>query len=257
VLSARGVEIFFTQVFRHNFFHADMHPGNIFVSPDNPRDPRYLAVDFGIVGSLSPIDQHYLAANFVAFFHRDYKRVAELHIESGWVPENTRVNELESAIRTVCEPIFQRPLNEISFGNLLLRLFQTARRFNMEVQPQLVLLQKTLLSIEGLGRQLDPQLDLWQTAKPFLDRWMSEQLGARALVDGFKQALPSIIEKLPEMPDLLFSLASQAERGDLKIEWKSQQLKEIRDEIHMAYRRTMVAIAAAALLVLVGMYLSQ
>jgi ubiquinone biosynthesis protein len=257
ILSARGVEIFFTQVFRHNFFHADMHPGNIFVSTDNPQDPRYLAVDFGIVGSLSPVDQHYLAANFVAFFHRDYKRVAELHIESGWVPENTRVNELESAIRTVCEPIFQRPLNEISFGNLLLRLFQTARRFNMEVQPQLVLLQKTLLSIEGLGRQLDPQLDLWETAKPFLDRWMSEQLGARALFEGLKQALPSIIERLPEMPDLLYSLASQAERGDLKIEWESQQLKEIRDEIHLTYRRTMIAIAAAALLVLVGMYLSQ
>jgi ubiquinone biosynthesis protein len=256
-LSARGVEIFFTQVFRHNFFHADMHPGNIFVSFDNPKEPQYLAVDFGIVGTLSPLDQRYLAANFVAFFHRDYRRVAELHIESGWVPQDTRVNELESAIRTVCEPIFQRPLQEISFGNLLLRLFQTARRFNMQVQPQLVLLQKTLLSIEGLGRQLDPELDLWQTAKPFLDRWMSEQIGARALLQGFKEALPSMIEKLPELPDLLYSLARQAERGDLKIEWESHQLKEIRDELRVAYRRTVVAIVAAALLVVFSMYLSQ
>ncbi len=256
-LSARGVEIFFTQVFRHNFFHADMHPGNIFVSFDNPQEPQYMAVDFGIVGTLSPSDQHYLAANFWAFFHRDYRRVAELHIESGWVPGGTRVNEFESAIRTVCEPIFQRPLNEISFGHLLLRLFQTARRFNMEVQPQLVLLQKTLLSIEGLGRQLDPQLDLWQTAKPFLDRWMSEQIGARALFEGFKRALPSIIEKLPELPDLLYSVVQQAERGEMAIEWRSQQLKEIRDEIHLAYRRTVVAIVSVALLVVLSMYLAQ
>ncbi|HEX2236822.1 MAG TPA: ubiquinone biosynthesis regulatory protein kinase UbiB [Gammaproteobacteria bacterium] len=253
-LSERGVEIFFTQVFRHNFFHADMHPGNIFVSADNPQEPQYMAVDFGIVGSLSPFDRRYLAANIVAFFHRDYRRVAELHIESGWVPEDTRVDELESAIRTVCEPIFQRPLNEISFGNLLLRLFQTARRFNMEVQPQLVLLQKTLLSIEGLGRQLYPQLDLWQTAKPFLDRWMSEQIGVRALLQNFKQALPSMIENLPELPDLLYSVIRQTEKGDLKVEWDSQQLREIRDEIHLAYRRTVVAILSAVLLVLFSMY---
>jgi ubiquinone biosynthesis protein len=255
-LSARGVEIFFTQVFRHNFFHADMHPGNIFVSYENPQDPQYLAVDFGIVGTLSPSDQHYLAANIVAFFHRDYRRVAELHVESGWVPAGTRVDEFESAIRTVSEPIFQRPLQEISFGHLLLRLFQTARRFNMEVQPQLVLLQKTLLSIEGLGRQLDPQLDLWQTAKPFLDRWMSEQLGARALLQGLKDALPSIIEKLPELPELLYSVVKQAERGDLTIEWESQQLKEIRDEIHLAYRRTLITLVSVALLVVLSIYLS-
>jgi ubiquinone biosynthesis protein len=256
-LSERGVEIFFTQVFRHNFFHADMHPGNVFVSFDNPQEPQYLAVDFGIVGTLSPSDQHYLAANLVAFFHRDYRRVAELHIESGWVPEGTRVDELESAIRTVCEPIFQRPLNEISFGNLLLRLFQTARRFHMEVQPQLVLLQKTLLSIEGVGRQLYPQLDLWQTAKPFLDRWMSEQIGARALFDGFKRSLPSIVEKLPDLPELVYSVVEQAERGHLKVEWRSQQLKEIRDELHIAYRRTVIAIVSMALLIVLSMYLSQ
>jgi ubiquinone biosynthesis protein len=256
-LSERGVEIFFTQVFRHNFFHADMHPGNIFVSFNNPQEPQYLAVDFGIVGTLSPSDQRYLAANFVAFFHRDYRRVAELHIESGWVPEDTRVDELESAIRTVCEPIFQRPLNEISFGNLLLRLFQTARRFHMEVQPQLVLLQKTLLSIEGLGRQLDPQLDLWQTAKPFLDHWMSEQVGARALLERFRHTLPYMIEKLPDLPDLIYSLVERTESGHLKVEWHSQQLREIRDELHIAYRRTVIAIVSMALLIVLSMYLSQ
>jgi ubiquinone biosynthesis protein len=256
-LSARGVEVFFTQVFQHNFFHADMHPGNIFVSYDNPQDPQYLAVDFGIVGTLSPSDQHYLAANLVAFFQRDYRRVAELHVESGWVPKGTRVDEFESAIRTVSEPIFQRPLQEISFGQFLLRLFQTARRFNMEVQPQLVLLQKTLLSIEGLGRQLNPQLDLWQTAKPFIERWMSEQLGVRALLQGFKQALPAMIEHSPELPGLLYSIVKQSERGDLTIEWESQQLKEIRDEIHLAYRRTVMALISVALLVVLSMYLSQ
>lgn len=182
VLAERGVEIFFTQVFRNNFFHADMHPGNIFVAETNPQNPQYLAVDFGIVGSLSPSDQRYLAENFHAFFNRDYRRVAELHVESGWVPRSTRIDEFESAIRTVCEPIFERPLKEISFGHLLLRLFQTARRFNMEVQPQLVLLQKTFLNIEGLGRDLYPELDLWKTAKPFLQRWMDEQVGVRALM---------------------------------------------------------------------------
>ena len=183
-LSERGVNIFFTQVFKHNFFHADMHPGNIFVSYEGTHDPKYLGVDFGIMGSLSPRDQRYLAENLLAFFNRDYRRVAELHLESGWVPEYTRVDQFESAIRTVCEPIFQKPISQISFGNLLLRLFQTARRFQMEVQPQLVLLQKTLLNIEGLGRQLDPDLDLWKTAKPFIDRWMSEQVGVRALAKG-------------------------------------------------------------------------
>ncbi|CAA6806040.1 MAG: Ubiquinone biosynthesis monooxygenase UbiB [uncultured Thiotrichaceae bacterium] len=202
-LGELGVEIFFTQVFRHNFFHADMHPGNIFVEISDPVNPYYKAVDFGIVGTLTPDDQRYLAENLHAFFNRDYKRVAELHLESGWVPSNTRVNDFESAIRTVCEPIFNRPIKDISFGFFLLRLFQTARRFDMEVQPQLVLLQKTLLNIEGLGRQLYPDLDLWATAKPFLQRWMDEQVGARSLLNGAKNNLPKFIEQLPHMPTLI------------------------------------------------------
>ncbi|MCJ8168299.1 ubiquinone biosynthesis regulatory protein kinase UbiB [Atopomonas sediminilitoris] len=175
-LAERGVEIFFTQVFRDSFFHADMHPGNIFVSRETPWSPQYIAIDCGIIGSLTPEDQDYLARNLLAFFKRDYRKVAQLHIDSGWVPADTKVNEFEAAIRSVCEPIFERPLKDISFGQLLLRLFQTARRFNMQVQPQLVLLQKTLLNIEGLGRQLYPDLDLWSTAQPFLERWMRERV---------------------------------------------------------------------------------
>jgi ubiquinone biosynthesis protein len=252
-LSARGVEIFFTQVFRHNFFHADMHPGNIFVSYEHPGNPTYLAVDFGIVGTLSPPDQRYLAENFVAFFHRDYRRVAELHLESGWVPPETRVDEFESAIRTVCEPIFQRPLSEISLGHLLLRLFQTGRRFNMEIQPQLVLLQKTLLNIEGLGRQLDPGLDLWETAKPFLDRWMDEQIGMRAMVRGLRKHLPTTAEKLPALPEMLYSLIDQAEAGQLRVQWHSQELRAIREEIAQANRRTVIAILAGAALIMLGL----
>ena len=222
-LSERGVHIFFTQVFQHNFFHADMHPGNIFVSYDTPEDPKYLGVDFGIMGTLSVEDQRYLAENLLAFFNRDYRRVAELHLESGWVPANTRIDHFESAIRTVCEPIFQKPISEISFGNLLLRLFQTARRFQMEVQPQLVLLQKTLLNIEGLGRQLDPELDLWQTAKPFLDRWMSEQMGVRALVKGMKTHLPKMLEQAPELPALVFQALQYASQKDNLHEARLQQ----------------------------------
>ena len=203
-LAERGVEIFFTQVFRDCFFHADMHPGNIFVSPKNKQDPQYLGVDFGIMGSLSPDDQRYLAENLMAFFKRDYRRVAQLHVESGWVAQNTRINEFEAAIRTVCEPIFERPLKEISFGQLLLRLFQTARRFNMEVQPQLVLLQKTLFNVEGLGRQLYPDLDLWNTAKPFLEHWLRKQLGPRVFLRKIREYAPYWAEKLPEIPDLLY-----------------------------------------------------
>jgi ubiquinone biosynthesis protein len=203
-LAERGVEIFFTQVFRDCFFHADMHPGNIFVSPQQKDNPQYLGVDFGIMGSLSPEDQRYLAENLLAFFKRDYRRVAQLHVESGWVAPNTRVNEFEAAIRTVCEPIFERPLKEISFGQLLLRLFQTARRFKMEVQPQLVLLQKTLFNIEGLGRQLYPDLDLWNTAKPFLERWLRKQLGPRAFLRKMREYAPYWAEKLPEIPELVY-----------------------------------------------------
>ncbi len=195
-LSEDGVIIFFTQVFKHNFFHADMHPGNIFVLPDG----RYAAIDFGIMGTLTPEDQRYLAENFLAFFNRDYWRVAQLHIDSGWVGADTRVNELEAAIRSVCDPIFDRPLKDISFGLVLLRLFQVARRFKMEIQPQLVLLQKTLLNIEGLGRQLNDELDLWKTAKPFLQDWMNERLGPKGFIKNVKAQLPYLIENLPHLP---------------------------------------------------------
>ncbi len=203
VLAEKGVEIFFTQVFRDSFFHADMHPGNIFVDVSNPADPRYIAIDFGIVGTLAPDDQSYLARNLLAFFRRDYRQVAQLHIQSGWVPPDTRVNEFEAAIRTVCEPIFERPLKDISFGHFLLRLFQTARRFNMEVQPQLVLLQKTLLNVEGLGRQLYPELDLWSTAQPFLEDWMRKRIGPSGLLKSLQTHLPSWLEQSPEMPQLI------------------------------------------------------
>jgi ubiquinone biosynthesis protein len=205
-LSRAGVEIFFTQVFRDGFFHADMHPGNIFVAPDG----RYIALDFGIVGTLTEEDKSYLAQNFLAFFQRDYKRVAQAHIEAGWVPAHTRVDEFESSIRAVCEPIFDKPLKDISFGKTLLRLFQTARRFEMEVQPQLVLLQKTLLNIEGLGRQLDPELDLWKTAKPFLERWMDDQMGWRALLRHFKDEAPGWAATLPQLPRLAHKALSAA-----------------------------------------------
>ena len=213
ILAEQGVEIFFTQVFRDNFFHADMHPGNIFVRADG----RYLGVDFGIMGSLTKTDQRYLAENLLAFFHRDYRKVAELHITSGWVPDGTRLEDFEAAIRTVCEPIWQRPISEISFGQFLLRLFQTARRFNMEVQPQLVLLQKTLLNIEGLGRQLYPELDLWQTAKPFLERWMAEQVGPCALIERIKTTIPELTEAIPAIPYLSYQVLQQAATGELRI----------------------------------------
>ncbi|WP_126452114.1 ubiquinone biosynthesis regulatory protein kinase UbiB [Sulfuriflexus mobilis] len=244
-LSERGVEIFFTQVFRHNFFHADMHPGNIFVEDSG----RYIAVDFGIMGTLNPDDQRYLAENFLAFFNRDYARVAELHVESGWIPRTTRVDEFEAAIRSVCEPIFERPLKEISFGNLLLRLFQTARRFDMPIQPQLVLLQKTLLNIEGLGRQLYPDLDLWTTAKPFLERWMNEHVGWRGLAKSLRRNAPLMAEKLPELPLLLHEVLDKARDGKLEIEWKSEELVKLRQEMRQNNRRTVAGISGAALII--------
>ena len=211
-LSSDGVEIFFTQVFRHGFFHADMHPGNILVSIEPESFGRYIALDFGIVGTLVDFDKDYLAQNFLAFFRRDYKRVAQAHIESGWAPKDTRVDELESAVRACCEPIFDRPLAQISFGQVLLRLFQTSRRFNIEIQPQLVLLQKTLLNIEGLGRQLDPELDLWQTAKPILETWMGEQIGWRGFVDKLKVEAPQWAHILPQLPRLVQqTLTAQAQ----------------------------------------------
>ena len=209
-LAENGVEVFFTQVFTHNFFHADMHPGNIFVDVTDPDQPRYVAVDFGIVGALSPRDQHYLAANFLAFFKRDYNRVAKLHVDSGWVPPDTRVTELEAAIRSVCEPIFNKPLKDISFGLVLLRLFETARRFDMQVQPQLVLLQKTLLNIEGLGRQLYPQLDLWATAKPVLEQWMARRTDPRTHLRELLRNWPRITEDLLLLPDSIQQILRNA-----------------------------------------------
>jgi ubiquinone biosynthesis protein len=205
-LAERGVEIFFTQVFRDCFFHADMHPGNIFVSYKHPKNPQYICIDFGIMGTLNDNDKRYLAENLLAFFNRDYRRVAQLHVESGWVARDTRVEEFESAIRTVCEPIFEKPLKDISFAQVVLRLFQVARRFHMEVQPQLVLLQKTLLAIEGLGRQLYPELDLWATAKPFLEQWVKDQIGPKAFLAQLKQNMPFFAEQLPHMPRLLFDV---------------------------------------------------
>ena len=211
-LSRDGVEIFFTQVFRDGFFHADMHPGNILVSIAPATFGRYIALDFGIVGTLNDFDKDYLSQNFLAFFQRDYKRVAEAHIESGWAPPETRVDELESAVRACCEPIFDRPLKDISFGQILLRLFQTSRRFNVEVQPQLVLLQKTLLNIEGLGRQLDPNLDLWKTAKPYLERWMGEQIGIKGMFERLKAEAPRYGHILPQLPRLVQRALENAQR---------------------------------------------
>jgi len=215
LLAERGVEIFFTQVFRDCFFHADMHPGNVWVSTENPSNPKYMALDFGIIGTLGPQDQHYLAENFLAFFKRDYRRVAELHVESGWVPKHTRIDEFESAIRCVCEPIFEKPLKDISLGKTLLRLFQTAHRFDMQLQPQLILLQKTLISVEGLGRQLYPDLDLWHTAKPFLEDWMRNRMRGSSLVSKLKSQGPFWLEKLPDLPAMVYK-ALQASSPEYK-----------------------------------------
>lgn len=218
-LAEHAVEIFYTQVFHHNFFHADMHPGNIFVSSENPAHPQFIAVDFGIVGSLTEEDQRYIGENMLAFFNRDYRRVAQLHVDSGWVPKDTRVSEFESAIRAVCEPIFDKPLAEISFGQVLMQLFQTARRFEMEVQPQLVLLQKTLLNIEGLGRQLYPELDLWETGKPFLTDWMLKRNDPKVMAKRLLGAVPDAIKLLPDLPQLLHGfLAQQGEVGQRRVE---------------------------------------
>ena len=249
VLAENGVQIFFTQVFKHNFFHADMHPGNIFVDVADPKQPRYMAVDFGIIGTLSPRDQHYLAENFLAFFNRDYRKVAQLHVESGWVPAGTREDEFETAIRTVCEPIFNKPLKDISFAQLLLRLFQTARRFNMEVQPQLMLLQKTLFNIEGLGRDLYPELDLWQTAKPFLEEWTRERMSPAATLKRLLAGLPVIRELLLESPGrinvILRAKAEEAGRPDPR----DTELAALRTAITARNQHLYRAAAGGALLV--------
>ncbi|SMG65152.1 2-polyprenylphenol 6-hydroxylase [methanotrophic bacterial endosymbiont of Bathymodiolus sp.] len=245
LLAERGVEIFFTQVFRDNFFHADMHPGNIFVELPG----KYIAVDFGIVGTLSTSDHRYLAENFLAFFNQDYRRVAEMHIASGWVPPNTRVEEFESAIRSVCEPIFDKPLKDISFGLLLLRLFQTARRFDMQVQPQLVLLQKTLLNIEGLGRQLYPDLDLWQTAKPFLEDWFKERLSPKTKIKQAIQKFPELAEKFPEIPALLFQVLDDAAHTSERADRQTQQLEKMREQMQDSQKSTIYTLLASTALI--------
>jgi len=233
-LAEHGVVIFFTQVFRHNFFHADMHPGNIFVQIDDPENPRWAAVDFGIVGTLEARDQHYLAENFMAFFDRDYRRVAALHVESGWVPSTTRIDELESAVRTVCEPIFNKPLKDISFAQVLLRLFETARRFDMRIQPQLILLQKTLLNIEGLGRQLYPELDLWKTAQPVLRQWMRERASPRAVLKGLRAQVPDAVETLKLLPKIFKSAVREAADGNFRLRVENDGVERLRREIAAA-----------------------
>jgi ubiquinone biosynthesis protein len=242
-LARAGVEIFFAQAFRDGFFHADMHPGNIFVVTEGERKGSYVALDFGIMGTLTERDKNYLAQNFIAFFNRDYRRVAQAHLDAGWVPAGTRVDEFENAIRAVCEPIFARPLKEIYFGKLLLRLFQTSRRFNVAVQPQLVMLQKTLLNIEGLGRELDPDLDLWKTAKPYLERWMSERVGWRGLLDTVKREAPFWAQTLPELPRMMHRVLAEDRLGALE-----QAVRELAAED----RRRNDLLSALLLVVLVG-----
>jgi ubiquinone biosynthesis protein len=246
-LSENGVEIFFTQVLRHNFFHADMHPGNIFVLCDDPENPKYAAIDFGIVGTLDPRDQHYLAENFLAFFDHDYHRIAKLHIDSAWVPADTRIDELESAVRTVCEPIFNKPLREISFGQVLLGLFEAAQRFNISLQPQLVLLQKTLLQIEGLGRQLHPDLDLWKTAQPIMKEWMRQRISPIAMLKRWRSQAPEIAETLNALPQLLHQMAQRASDHRLTLPVSNSHYQEQANELRAANRRRDYAIFSSAL----------
>ena len=245
VLAENGVEIFFTQVCRHNFFHADMHPGNIFVIATDPDKPKYAAVDFGIVGTLSPEDRYYLANNFLAFFDRDYHRIAKLHVDSGWVPEGTRIDQLETAVRTVCEPIFNKPLSEISFAQVLMRLFRVAQRFNVEVQPQMILLHKTLFNIEGLGRELYPQLDLWKTAHPVLKRWMNDQIGPRAMLEDFRENLPQLRQSLRDLPTVLKQIADQASSEDPAARKQVAEFRKLRADMRDHQRQRYWLTAAA------------
>jgi ubiquinone biosynthesis protein len=247
-LAENGVEIFFTQVFRHNFFHADMHPGNIFVLLDDPARPRYAAVDFGIVGTLDQRDQTYLAENFLAVFNRDYHRVATLHVQSGWVPPDTRVDEMESAVRTICEPIFDRPLKEISFGTVLLRLFEALRRFNGQIQPQLLLLQKTLLNVEGLGRQLYPELDIWQSASPVLRKWMRDRMSPRNILRELRLGWPDALEIIKALPPLTKRLVERAQDGRLQLQFDPQAIDQLRQESAAQARRSDRIVIGAALM---------
>jgi len=259
-LAETGVEIFFTQVFEHSFFHADMHPGNIFVDADNPLNPRYIAIDCAIIGSLSREDQQYLARNLLAIFKRDYRKVAELHVECGWVPKNTKVVEFEAAMRTVCEPIFEKPLKDISFGYLLVQLFRTAGRFNMEVQPSLVLLQKTLLNVEGLGRQLYPELDLWQTALPFLERWNRKRMQPSWLWKQLKQNVPDWVEQAPHLPQLVLDSLNQHKQVEALNNTLSHVLTEQRareERQRRSERRAMFAVIVMAGALLAALYFGQ
>ncbi|MGB5165180.1 MAG: ubiquinone biosynthesis regulatory protein kinase UbiB [Woeseiaceae bacterium] len=250
-LAENGVEIFFTQVFRHNFFHADMHPGNIFVITTDPEKPRYAAVDFGIVGTLNPEDKRYLAENFLAFFDRDYYRIAKLHLDSGWVPADTRIDHLESAVRTVCDPIFSKPLEEISFAQVLMRLFRVAQRFNVEIQPQLILLHKTLFNIEGLGRDLYPRLDLWKTAHPVLKQWMDEQVGPQAMIADFRENLPQMRQALRELPGALQALSEQLRDGEIRVQLDSRELEAMQRSLE-TQRRQRFWLATAVTGVIAG-----
>lgn len=246
LLAERGVELFFTQVFRDNFFHADMHPGNIFISYEHPENPYYIGLDCGIMGTLSDVDKRYLAENFLAFFNRDYQRIAQLYIESGWVSEKTDIQAFEQAIKVVCEPMFNKPLDEISFGHVLLELFRTARHFDIVVQPQLVLLEKTLLYIEGLGRQLYPQLDLWQTAKPFLEQWMAEQIGPKAMFNKVSTKLPYWSDKLPEFPELIYD---NLKLGRKLLGTQQQMLDKYLKYQRQAHKSNYLLITSAILLI--------
>lgn len=245
-LAHAGVEIFFTQAFRDGFFHADMHPGNIFVSEDG----QYRAVDFGIMGTLSTADKRYLAENLLAFFNRDYHRVADAHIRAGWVPPGTNTEDFEGAIRTVCEPIFSRPISEISFGTFLVDLFRVARRFNMPVQPQLVLLQKTLLNIEGLGRQIYPQLDLWETAKPFLEKWTNEQIGPRAAIRTIKRELPNLFTLAPELPGLAHQLMYRLKNDEMIIRTQDREVEKLKNQIAWQHKNTIKTVFGVGLLII-------
>jgi len=245
LLAERGVEIFFTQVFRDSFFHADMHPGNIFVDATDPADPTYIAVDCAIIGSLSDSDQYYLARNLLSIFQRDYREVAQLHVECGWVPPQTRVQDFESAMRAVCEPVFERPIGEISFGQLLIYLFRTARRFDMHIQPSLVLLQKTMLNIEGLGRQLYPGLNLWDTAKPFLEDWVQERYSPQSVLRRLQRQAPSWLEQLPLLPDVMLDNLQQSRDVEMRFAQQQQQVEELQERSAAKTRRHRRQLLAA------------
>lgn len=249
-LAKSGIEIFFTEVLRDSFFHADMHPGNIFIAPSEHGQPaKIIIIDFGIMGSLSEFDQRYLAENFMAFLERDYRKVAQLHIESGWVPNKTRVDEFESAIRTVCEPLFDRPLKEISLGNLLLHLFQTARQFDMVILPQLLLLQKTLVNIEGLGRQLDPEIDIWETAQPVFERWINNRISVKRLIKGVQGNLPRWLDSLPDLPHTVIDILNRLHDGDLQLQVRADELKDIRSQLVRGNKRTVLATSGSAFMI--------